>query len=124
MGAFCRSTASHGCFQNSLGKSIGTILVLPCAAYDVTRRETFESIEDIWMKEVDMYSTVDDAVKMVVANKVDKVCVSSNNIFMLFTPSTRQALAVNLLGPVYFCLTHRKAWASLLGILYQLLQSA
>lgn len=27
------------------------------------------------MKEVDMYSTVDDAVKMVVANKVDKVCV-------------------------------------------------
>jgi len=45
-----------------------------CAAYDVTRRETFESIEDIWMKEVDMYSTVDDAVKMVVANKVDKVC--------------------------------------------------
>lgn len=43
------------------------------AAYDVTRRETFESIEDIWMREVDMYSTVDNAVKMVVANKVDKV---------------------------------------------------
>ena len=42
------------------------------AAYDVTRRETFESIEDIWMREVDMYSTVDDAVKIVVANKVDK----------------------------------------------------
>ena len=43
------------------------------AAYDVSRRETFESIEDIWMREVDMYSTVDNAVKMVVANKVDKV---------------------------------------------------
>lgn len=43
------------------------------AAYDVTRRETFESIEDIWMREVDMYSTVDDAVKIVVGNKVDKV---------------------------------------------------
>ena len=42
----------------------------------MTRRETFESIGDIWMKEVDMYSTVDDAVKMVVANKVDKVCQS------------------------------------------------
>ncbi|KAK9821954.1 hypothetical protein WJX81_002268 [Elliptochloris bilobata] len=41
-------------------------------AYDVTRRETFESIADIWMREVDMYSTVDNAVKMVVANKVDK----------------------------------------------------
>lgn len=38
----------------------------------MTRRETFESIEDIWMREVDMYSTVDDAVKIVVANKVDK----------------------------------------------------
>ena len=43
------------------------------AAYDVTRKETFESIEDIWMREVDMYSTVDNAVKMIVANKVDKV---------------------------------------------------
>ena len=39
----------------------------------MTRRETFESIADIWMREVDMYSTVDNAVKMVVANKVDKV---------------------------------------------------
>lgn len=39
----------------------------------MTRRETFESIEDIWMKEVDMYSTVEDGVKMVVANKVDMV---------------------------------------------------
>ena len=46
------------------------------AAYDVTRRETFESIEDIWMREVDMYATVDNAVKMIVANKVDKVCIS------------------------------------------------
>eukprot|EP00891_Asterochloris_glomerata_P005940 jgi/Astpho2/5940/fgenesh1_pm.00080_%23_29_t len=40
--------------------------------YDVTRRETFESLEEIWMREVDLYSTVDQAVKMVVANKVDK----------------------------------------------------
>lgn len=39
--------------------------------YDVTRRETFDNLEDIWMREVDMYSTVEDAVKMVVANKVD-----------------------------------------------------
>lgn len=43
------------------------------AAYDVTRRETFESLDEIWMREVDMYSTIDDAVKMVVANKLDKV---------------------------------------------------
>eukprot|EP00195_Chlamydomonas_chlamydogama_P005490 CAMPEP_0202895770 /NCGR_PEP_ID=MMETSP1392-20130828/4899_1 /ASSEMBLY_ACC=CAM_ASM_000868 /TAXON_ID=225041 /ORGANISM="Chlamydomonas chlamydogama, Strain SAG 11-48b" /LENGTH=177 /DNA_ID=CAMNT_0049580899 /DNA_START=83 /DNA_END=616 /DNA_ORIENTATION=+ len=39
--------------------------------YDVTRRETFEDLEGVWMKEVDMYSTVEDAIKMVVANKVD-----------------------------------------------------
>mmetsp|Transcript_15685 Transcript_15685/g.43886 ORF Transcript_15685/g.43886 Transcript_15685/m.43886 type:complete len:203 (-) Transcript_15685:57-665(-) len=40
-------------------------------AYDVTRRETFESLTDIWLREVEMYSTVADAIKMVVANKVD-----------------------------------------------------
>jgi Ras-related protein Rab-18 len=44
----------------------GIILV-----YDVTERNTFENLERIWMKEVDIYSNVDDAVKMVVANKVD-----------------------------------------------------
>lgn len=43
------------------------------AAYDVTRRATFDSIAEVWMKEVDMYSTVDDAVKMVVGNKIDMV---------------------------------------------------
>lgn len=39
--------------------------------FDVSRRETFESLADIWMKEVDMYGTVEDSVKMVVANKTD-----------------------------------------------------
>lgn len=39
--------------------------------YDVTRRDTFEDLERIWMKEVDIYSNIEDAVKMVVANKVD-----------------------------------------------------
>ncbi|KAF5839127.1 P-loop containing nucleoside triphosphate hydrolase protein [Dunaliella salina] len=46
----------------------------PClctAVYDVTKRETFDDIEAIWLKEVDMYATVDDAIKMVVANKTD-----------------------------------------------------
>ncbi len=41
--------------------------------FDVTRRETYEDLERIWMKEVDIYSNVEDAVKMVVANKVDLV---------------------------------------------------
>lgn len=39
--------------------------------YDVTRGETFSDLESIWMKEVDIYSNVEAAVKMVVANKVD-----------------------------------------------------
>eukprot|EP00798_Chlamydomonas_sp_ICE-L_P009737 gene9737-7611_t len=39
--------------------------------YDVTKRETFEDLEQVWMKEVEMYGTVEDAIKMVVANKTD-----------------------------------------------------
>lgn len=43
----------------------------------MTRRETFEDLERIWMKEVDIYSNIEDAVKMVVANKVDLVSADS-----------------------------------------------
>ncbi|CAK7343234.1 unnamed protein product [Dovyalis caffra] len=46
--------------------SQGIILV-----YDVTRRETFTNL-DVWTKEVDLYSTNQDCVKMLVGNKVDK----------------------------------------------------
>ncbi|MCO5547719.1 hypothetical protein L7F22_001170 [Adiantum nelumboides] len=45
----------------------GIILV-----YDVTRRDTFTNLSDIWLKEVDMYSTNQDCIKMLVGNKVDK----------------------------------------------------
>lgn len=41
-------------------------------AYDVTRRETFEAIQQVWMQEVQNYSTVEKAVMMIVANKVDR----------------------------------------------------
>ncbi|MGA0104453.1 MAG: hypothetical protein ACO3LH_12180, partial [Steroidobacteraceae bacterium] len=41
-------------------------------AYDVTRRETFDSLEDVWMREVEMYATVDAAARMVVGNKTDR----------------------------------------------------
>ncbi|EFN60048.1 hypothetical protein CHLNCDRAFT_133281 [Chlorella variabilis] len=44
----------------------GIILV-----YDVSRAETFDSLADIWLREVDMYGTVEESVKMVVANKTD-----------------------------------------------------
>lgn len=43
-----------------------------CAAvYDVARRETFENLERVWMTEVELYSNIEEAVKIVVANKVD-----------------------------------------------------
>ncbi|KAH9671141.1 ras-related protein RABC2a [Citrus sinensis] len=40
--------------------------------YDVTRRETFTNLSDVWAKEVDLYSTNQDCVKMLVGNKVDR----------------------------------------------------
>ncbi|XAR65811.1 Small monomeric GTPase [Bertholletia excelsa] len=45
----------------------GIILV-----YDITRRETFTSLSDVWSKSVDLYSTNQDCVKMLVGNKVDR----------------------------------------------------
>uniref|UniRef100_A0A803KX12 Uncharacterized protein n=1 Tax=Chenopodium quinoa TaxID=63459 RepID=A0A803KX12_CHEQI len=41
--------------------------------YDVTRRDTFTNLRDIWAKEIDLYSTNQDCIKMLVGNKVDKV---------------------------------------------------
>ena len=41
--------------------------------YDVTRRETFTNLSDVWAKEVELYSTNQDCVRMLVGNKVDKV---------------------------------------------------
>lgn len=38
--------------------------------YDVTRRETFENVKN-WIKEVNSFSTHEDAVQMLVANKID-----------------------------------------------------
>eukprot|EP00262_Sarcandra_glabra_P001586 TRINITY_DN1171_c0_g1_i1.p1 TRINITY_DN1171_c0_g1~~TRINITY_DN1171_c0_g1_i1.p1 ORF type:complete len:209 (-),score=35.96 TRINITY_DN1171_c0_g1_i1:327-953(-) len=40
--------------------------------YDVTRRDTFTNLLDVWAKEVDLYSTNQDCIKMLVGNKVDK----------------------------------------------------
>ncbi|KAG4214837.1 hypothetical protein ERO13_A01G142400v2 [Gossypium hirsutum] len=46
----------------------GIILV-----YDVTRRETFTNLSTVWAKEVELYSTNRDCVKMLVGNKVDRI---------------------------------------------------
>ncbi|XP_020522116.1 ras-related protein RABC1 isoform X2 [Amborella trichopoda] len=40
--------------------------------YDVTRRETFVNLSEVWAKEVELYSTNQDCIKMLVGNKVDK----------------------------------------------------
>ncbi|KAJ0967239.1 hypothetical protein J5N97_024156 [Dioscorea zingiberensis] len=45
----------------------GIILV-----YDVTRRESFTNLADIWAKEIELYSTSKDCIKVLVGNKVDK----------------------------------------------------
>ncbi|PON35654.1 Small GTP-binding domain containing protein [Parasponia andersonii] len=45
----------------------GIILV-----YDVTRRETFTNLSNTWAKEVELYSTNQECVKILVGNKVDK----------------------------------------------------
>lgn len=44
----------------------GVILV-----YDVSKRETFEALKTVWLKEVALYSTRPSAIKMVVGNKLD-----------------------------------------------------
>lgn len=41
--------------------------------YDVSSKESFEGLE-IWLNELDTYATKKDLVKMLVANKIDKVC--------------------------------------------------
>lgn len=46
--------------------------------YDVTRRESFKNLEDLWAKEVELYSTNPECIKILVGNKVDKVNFVSN----------------------------------------------
>ncbi|XP_022774741.1 ras-related protein RABC1-like isoform X1 [Durio zibethinus] len=40
--------------------------------YDVTRRDTFTNLSEVWAKEIELYSTNQDCIKMLVGNKVDK----------------------------------------------------
>lgn len=41
------------------------------AVYDITNRESFEKL-NLWQKELDMYTTHGNIVRMLVGNKVDK----------------------------------------------------
>lgn len=45
----------------------GAILV-----YDVTNKNTFKCLET-WLNELDIYSTKNNVIKMLVGNKIDKV---------------------------------------------------
>ncbi|KAL9271154.1 Ras-related protein [Drosera capensis] len=45
----------------------GIILV-----YDVSRRETFLNLSESWAKEVELYSTNEECIKILVGNKVDR----------------------------------------------------
>ncbi|KAG6519526.1 hypothetical protein ZIOFF_023020 [Zingiber officinale] len=47
--------------------SQGIILV-----YDVTKRDTFTNIADVWIKEIELYATNHNCVKVLVGNKADK----------------------------------------------------
>lgn len=41
--------------------------------YDVTNRETFDNLKNIWLKELQVYTDLDKLVLMVVGNKIDQV---------------------------------------------------
>ena len=43
------------------------------SVYDVSRRESFTNLVDVWMKEVDAHVTVHECVLVLVGNKADKV---------------------------------------------------
>ncbi|KAL1820274.1 hypothetical protein DCAR_0416599 [Daucus carota subsp. sativus] len=40
--------------------------------YDVTRRDTFTNLSEVWSKEIELYSTNQDCIRMLVGNKVDR----------------------------------------------------
>ncbi|XP_062091955.1 ras-related protein RABC2a-like isoform X2 [Humulus lupulus] len=50
----------------------GTVISSYYRVYDVTRRETFINLSNTWAKEVELYSTNQDCIKILVGNKVDK----------------------------------------------------
>ncbi|KDP29191.1 hypothetical protein JCGZ_16580 [Jatropha curcas] len=65
-------TAGQERFRTLIGSyykdANGIILV-----YDVTQKETFTNLANPWIKEVELYSTNKNCIKMLVGNKVDRV---------------------------------------------------
>ncbi|XP_019258309.1 PREDICTED: ras-related protein RABC1-like [Nicotiana attenuata] len=50
--------------------------------YDVTRKDTFTDLSDVWVKEVELYCTNEDCIKMLVGNKVDRVSPATVNMLV------------------------------------------
>ncbi|XVF16989.1 hypothetical protein REPUB_Repub10bG0078300 [Reevesia pubescens] len=57
-------------YVNAGGKKLK--LAIWDTVYDVTRRDTFTNLSEVWAKEIELYSTNQDCIKMLVGNKVDK----------------------------------------------------
>lgn len=67
------------CIQyNSCLISANEQLLCFILVYDVTRRDTFTNLSDVWAREVELYSTNKDCAKMLVGNKVDRVSFKSS----------------------------------------------
>ncbi|KAK9993794.1 hypothetical protein SO802_023497 [Lithocarpus litseifolius] len=71
--------------------------------YDVTRRETFTNLSDIWAKEIDLYSTNQDCIKMLVGNKVDKPSKSELYPQFRFREDDVSIRRYGLLSCLYHC---------------------
>lgn len=57
------------------GEVTGVFLFI--IVYDVTRRETFTNLSDIWAREVELYSSNPECIRILVGNKVDRVSLLS-----------------------------------------------
>jgi hypothetical protein len=60
-------------FLTSTLSFLRLIILLISSVYDVTNRKSFEHLE-LWLGEIDMYTTNEDVVKLLVGNKIDRVC--------------------------------------------------
>ena len=61
-------------FFNKILLPLLIVIFLFCfQVYDTSRRESFNKLEE-WLNEVEIYSTKRDIIKMLVGNKIDKVC--------------------------------------------------
>lgn len=70
--------------------------------YDVTRRETFTNLSDIWAKEIDLYSTNQDCIKMLVGNKVDKVLLRTYSKSYKFSLCLFEIFFLIELPPIFY----------------------